>query len=119
MYRPCPYCKQSMNRQNFGRRSGVIVDRCRDHGLWFDAGELDAVLRWIKKGGEERAQRREAESAREAARHERVKALAEKLGSGTVQTLTRSARSDSGLGGLGGLADLAELAGVLGDLFDS
>ena len=33
-----------MNRQNFGRRSGVIIDVCKGHGVWFEPGELSAVL---------------------------------------------------------------------------
>lgn len=51
-YRPCPACRTPMTRINFERVSGILLDRCRDHGIWFDATELDAVLRWIKLGGE-------------------------------------------------------------------
>ena len=31
-YRPCPQCGKMMNRQNFGRLSGTIVDTCAGHG---------------------------------------------------------------------------------------
>ena len=31
-YRRCPHCREFMNRVNFGRYSGVIVDVCREHG---------------------------------------------------------------------------------------
>ena len=55
LYRPCPACKTPMTRINFERVSGILIDRCRDHGIWFDATELDAVLRWIKLGGERAA----------------------------------------------------------------
>ena len=41
-----------MHRRNYGRRSGVLVDTCRSHGIWFDPEELEAVLRWIRSGGE-------------------------------------------------------------------
>jgi Zn-finger nucleic acid-binding protein len=51
-YKPCPDCKKLMNRVNFGERSGVIVDRCRDHGVWLDAGELRKLLEWKKAGGQ-------------------------------------------------------------------
>jgi Zn-finger nucleic acid-binding protein len=51
-YRRCPVCATPMTRINFDRVSGILLDRCRDHGLWFDATELEAVLRWIKLGGE-------------------------------------------------------------------
>lgn len=50
-YRPCPSCGDLMHRQLFGRRSGVIVDRCRDHGTWLDAGELRQLLEWSRAGG--------------------------------------------------------------------
>jgi Zn-finger nucleic acid-binding protein len=43
-YVPCPLCHTPMNRVNFGRVSGVIVDVCRAHGTWFDAGELTRVV---------------------------------------------------------------------------
>jgi DNA-directed RNA polymerase subunit RPC12/RpoP len=62
LYRPCPVCRTPMNRVNFERVSGILLDRCRDHGIWFDATELDAVLRWIKLGGERASdERRETE----------------------------------------------------------
>lgn len=62
-YRKCPRCSALMNRRNFAQRSGVVIDACKEHGIWFDASELGAILRWIRKGGEGRAtQRREAET---------------------------------------------------------
>lgn len=51
VYRRCPACRTPMTRINFERVSGILLDRCRDDGIWFDATELDAVLRWIKLGG--------------------------------------------------------------------
>ena len=51
-YIKCPVCGTLMNRVNFGARSGVIVDRCRDHGIWLDGGELRHLLEWVKAGGE-------------------------------------------------------------------
>jgi Zn-finger nucleic acid-binding protein len=50
-YLPCPVCKKMMNRQNFGRRSGVILDVCKGHGAWFQAGELHRALAFIDSGG--------------------------------------------------------------------
>jgi hypothetical protein len=44
-------CKQPMNRRHYGRTSGVIVDMCRDHGIWFDADELTRILAWLHAGG--------------------------------------------------------------------
>ncbi|MFO7628090.1 MAG: zf-TFIIB domain-containing protein, partial [Prochlorococcaceae cyanobacterium] len=40
-----------MNRSLQGKRSGVVVDRCRDHGVWLDAGELLQLLEWARAGG--------------------------------------------------------------------
>ena len=52
MYRKCIECGELMSRRNYGRVSGVIIDICPNHGIWFDADELDAVLRWVQQGGE-------------------------------------------------------------------
>jgi Zn-finger nucleic acid-binding protein len=50
-YIPCPVCKKLMNRVNFGAKSGVIVDRCKEHGVWLDGGELRHLFEWMKAGG--------------------------------------------------------------------
>ena len=44
-----------MVHQNFEHRSGVIVDVCRKHGIWFDANKLTQLLDWIRAGGLEEA----------------------------------------------------------------
>lgn len=66
-YRRCPVCRTMMNRRNFGRRSGILVDQCRDHGIWFDETELQEILRWIRSGGESLAVERDREEDRAAA----------------------------------------------------
>jgi Zn-finger nucleic acid-binding protein len=56
-----------MNRANFGRVSGVIIDVCRPHGAWFDRGELGAIRRFLRSGGlgrYERIRRLDSEIAR-------------------------------------------------------
>jgi Zn-finger nucleic acid-binding protein len=50
-YRRCVYCKKLMHRRQYAHGSGVILDVCRDHGVWFDADELPQVLAWIRGGG--------------------------------------------------------------------
>ncbi|HEV7994144.1 MAG TPA: zf-TFIIB domain-containing protein [Gemmatimonadaceae bacterium] len=50
-YVPCPECGKLMNRINFAKRSGVILDSCGKHGTWFDADELRRVVEFIRKGG--------------------------------------------------------------------
>ena len=47
-----------------GRKSGVIVDLCREDGVWFDADELLRILAWIRGGGSARAQQQRAEAER-------------------------------------------------------
>lgn len=51
LYRPCVECRKLMSRKLYAPGSGVIIDLCRDHGLWFDAAELHEVLKWIANGG--------------------------------------------------------------------
>jgi Zn-finger nucleic acid-binding protein len=76
-YRPCPECAALMNRKNFGGASGVIVDVCKRHGTWFDAGELPRVLAFVEQGGMERARAREAEEAAQKKRDQIAQAIAQ------------------------------------------
>ena len=50
-----------MNRMNFGRLSGTIVDVCRGHGTFLDRGELHQVVQFILEGGLDRARQAERE----------------------------------------------------------
>lgn len=56
-YVKCPMCATAMNRVNFGRRSGVIVNVCKAHGTWFDAGELARAYDFAATGGIDEAER--------------------------------------------------------------
>jgi Zn-finger nucleic acid-binding protein len=111
LYRRCPECRQMMHRRNFGRRSGVIVDTCKEHGLWFDADELERILRWIREGGEQRARRRIAEEQSEPSRvdrfiDDRLERLAGR-GTRSRHPFAAGRGSDDGFGGLlGALFDL-------------
>lgn len=58
-YRPCPRCGKLMNRMNFARLSGAIVDVCRGHGTFLDRGELHQVIQFILDGGLDRARQAE------------------------------------------------------------
>ena len=51
MYRYCIICRRMMNRTNYARSSGVIIDVCTEHGVWFDKDELTCVLTWLRQGG--------------------------------------------------------------------
>ena len=64
-YHKCPVCGKFMNRVNFGSRSGVIVDQCKDDGLWLEGGELRRLLEWKKAGGQILDRRRREERERE------------------------------------------------------
>jgi Zn-finger nucleic acid-binding protein len=53
-YRPCPQCRKMMNRLNFGRLSGAIIDVCAGHGTFLDRGELHQVVQFVLDGGLDR-----------------------------------------------------------------
>jgi uncharacterized protein len=43
--RPCPVCRRAMAEVDSCGDTEIMVDRCaRRHGLWFDEGELHAVV---------------------------------------------------------------------------
>jgi Zn-finger nucleic acid-binding protein len=67
-YRPCLRCGTMMNRMNFGRRSGTVIDVCRGHGTFLDRGELHQVVRFIHAGGLDRARQAEIEDLRDEQR---------------------------------------------------
>ena len=50
-YAPCPECRSIMNRVNFAKVSGVLIDVCTGHGVWFDADELRQIITFIQAGG--------------------------------------------------------------------
>jgi len=58
-YIRCPNCAQPMNRKNFASISGVLIDVCREHGVWLDHGELARALSFAEGGGLVEARRRE------------------------------------------------------------
>ncbi|HOD49132.1 MAG TPA: zf-TFIIB domain-containing protein [Candidatus Hydrogenedentes bacterium] len=54
--RPCPACDTPMLKEAFGGGSPIVYDRCpHNHGLFFDKGELVAVMEHAHKfaGGRE------------------------------------------------------------------
>lgn len=72
VYLKCPDCDELMHRQNYGKRSGIVIDVCRAHGIWFDHDELARVLSWVRDGGLDDARRRDIEDMREEARRLRA-----------------------------------------------
>lgn len=89
-YRACPRCRKLMNRLNFAKVSGVIVDVCHDHGTWHDRDELYRVVAFIQGGGLDKSRAVE----REKLAHERRRLDA--------QQQMRAAPSSGNLGGFAG-----------------
>jgi len=85
-YRKCVACGKLMNRMNFGRLSGTVVDICKGHGTFLDAGELHMIVSFIQGGGLERARQRQLEDLKEE--EQRVRALLDQLARGRRDELT-------------------------------
>ncbi|WP_051534563.1 hypothetical protein [Deefgea rivuli] len=62
-YKPCAVCQRMMNRNAFSRHIAVIVDECREHGVWLDNGEFTVLAEWMEAGGRQHVQ---AETERQA-----------------------------------------------------
>jgi Zn-finger nucleic acid-binding protein len=60
-YVHCAVCDKVMNRVNFGKMSGIIIDVCKNHGVWFERDELRGVLQFVANGGLDRMRATEAE----------------------------------------------------------
>ncbi len=49
----CPICSKNMIKVSAGNKGEVLIDKCpKNHGLWFDKGELENVL-LLGSGGKE------------------------------------------------------------------
>jgi len=64
-YRKCVACGKMMNRVNFSRVSGTVVDVCKRHGTFLDAGELHLIVSFIQQGGLERARQQQIEDLKD------------------------------------------------------
>ena len=67
-YLPCVVCKDLMLRRNYSGNSGIIIDVCRDHGVWLDHAELQGILGFIRAGGLDRARERQLTRLKEQER---------------------------------------------------
>ena len=48
--RRCPRCRRKMQKVLMGHGDGVMIDRCKKgHGLWFDGGELDTIIKGLSE----------------------------------------------------------------------
>ncbi len=111
-YVPCPDCGQLMHRRQFGQKSGVIVDTCRDHGLWLDGGELRRLIRWTQAGGRRHAAASEAEKKRLDRELQKTPYTVP----GPPPTASRGGRLEPIFGGPGGIFDAFDILSVLGSL---
>jgi Zn-finger nucleic acid-binding protein len=68
MYVKCPTCSTVMNRKLSAAGSGVVVDVCKAHGTFFDAGELPAIIAFVQSGGLARARERADRQRRDETR---------------------------------------------------
>ena len=53
--RRCPRCRRKMDRVKVGagELASVQIDRCPEHGIWLDSGELAAIMTRRKPGSDE------------------------------------------------------------------
>ncbi len=70
-YIKCPVCQKLMNRESFAYKSGVVINSCKDHGIWLDNGQLKSLFEWKKLGGEILHQEKEL-------RNEKIKIVEQK-----------------------------------------
>jgi len=112
-YVPCPTCAKLMNRTNFSHISGVIIDICRDHGIWLDRGELEHIIQFVESGGLIRQREREIEQLADETR--RLRALETRNGNMSYPSENmRSVPLRSGMGSAESMDGvLAALAGLL------
>ncbi len=109
-YRKCPECDAFMQRRNFRKASGVIIDRCHKHGTWLDADELEQITGFVASGGNPAAQAMLAEADQEAAAA--MKRI--RLAAVTDPSWTRPTRQTCGAGDLIGRTLVGVLKGILG-----
>ena len=102
-YAPCPQCGQLMNRVNFARCSGVIVDVCKGHGTWFDRDELREIVEFIRKGGFDVARQKEKIEIEQERAQLREEQLIAAHSSGAVRLLNEDDERISGLSAARGL----------------
>ena len=93
-YRKCVACGKMMNRLNFGRLSGTVVDVCKRHGTFLDEGELHLIVTFIQQGGLDRARQRQIEDLRDEEARLRAAQSARQSGfvESTVETTSWSGR---------------------------
>jgi Zn-finger nucleic acid-binding protein len=108
VYLKCPVCRSIMNRVNYGRVSGVIIDWCGDHGYWLDAGELEKIAKWVATGGLKDKYQREIDE---------MKAERDRLSAAAAATSMHASTYEVD-GAVGGAYLTGGLLGLIAGLFD-
>jgi len=49
---PCPSCRKVMDRVHYDAAVSFVIDRCPDHGIWLDTGEIKKVQALAEKSKE-------------------------------------------------------------------
>jgi Zn-finger nucleic acid-binding protein len=101
-YVPCPECGQLMNRVNFAKCSGVIVDVCKGHGTWFDRDELSQIVEFVRGGGLEVSRSREKAEIEEARRQLQQERIADEMRHASIFGVDDDQRA-TGIASAGGL----------------
>jgi Zn-finger nucleic acid-binding protein len=108
-YRPCPECRRLMNRVNYAKVSGVVVDICKGHGVFFDRGELQRIVRFLQDGGMERARAREKDDLEDQRARLRQAKIDARLTAGRLPATTDPSRSGEYRGLLEAVRGLLDL----------
>lgn len=49
---PCPKCEKVMKRAHYDSVVHLVIDRCEEHGVWLDTGEIKKVQALAEKSQE-------------------------------------------------------------------
>ncbi len=52
----CPICLKKMTKQYADAEKKIIVDVCRGHGIWFDGGEVNALIKTLAEKSADKAE---------------------------------------------------------------
>lgn len=114
----CPVCYYWMERTDFEKCEGLVVDVCRRHGAWLDAGELQRMLSFLNGGNSA-----PAASAKPAVLAASVIAVAPAIGEqkdrsnwDTVGEVMLDLADFIDLTQIGQLSDVGDLASGLGEV---
>ena len=77
---------------NDAGHSGVVIDICRNHGIWFDRDELSRIIQFVRDGGLDTSRQREKQQIE----FERQQLRAERRGRRPSDALLRDGKIDPG-----------------------